>query len=380
VRAAGETEPVIVAAVQDTNQGPRVLNYEVLISAGPYNLILPPGKFRVVAFEDLNHDFVRQDDEPVGGLTGVELVGGKSLIGIDVELGEDGADHPPIDLSDSADNPLLESFRQTIGDVVSLDEKRFSRKSGVAGAWRPVTALSRDQMGVFLLAPYDPCKVPVLFVHGMEGSPQDLRPIIEALDREKYQPWFLAYPSGLRLRFVGVYLAEAIRELGVRHKPYRMHVVAHSMGGLIARSFINQNVALGRRELIRTFITISTPFNGHAGAQRGVRSSPVVAPAWIDLVPNSAFIQHLYQAPLPDYVDHHIFFGFKSIDGPSGDGVVMLSSVLDPRAQFGARGVYGYDETHATILQSEEVIMRVVEILQRRDAELGPLEECVAGS
>jgi pimeloyl-ACP methyl ester carboxylesterase len=235
-------------------------------------------------------------------------------------------------------------------------------------------------MGVFLLAPYDACKVPVLFVHGMEGSPQDLRPMIEALDRTRYQPWFLAYPSGLRLRFVSVYLAEAIRELGVRHKPHRMHVVAHSMGGLIARSFINQNVGLKRRQLVRTFITISTPFNGHAGAQQGVRFSPVVAPAWIDMVPNSAFIKHLYEEPLPEYVEHHLFFGYQANGGPSSDGVVMMSSVLDPRAQFAARGVYGYEESHSSILQSEDVILRVRRILEARDAELGPLEGCATST
>jgi pimeloyl-ACP methyl ester carboxylesterase len=244
--------------------------------------------------------------------------------------------------------------------------------------WRPLTALNRDQMGVFFLAPYDPCKVPVLFLHGMEGSPQDLRPIIEALDRKHFQPWFLAYPSGLRLRFVSVYLAEAIRELGVRYKPYRMHVVAHSMGGLIARSFINQNVALERRQLVRTFITISTPFNGHAGAQQGVRFSPVVAPAWIDMVPNSAFIKHLYEQPLPSYVEHYLFFGYQGEGGPSSDGVVMMSSVLDPRAQFSTRAIYGYDETHTSILQSEDVILKVRELLETSDRALGPLEGCTA--
>src|SRR5688500_9254741 len=68
------SEPVIVAAVQETEGGPRVLNYEVLISAGLYNLLLPPGKFRVIAFEDLNHDFVLQDGELSGELkNGVQV-------------------------------------------------------------------------------------------------------------------------------------------------------------------------------------------------------------------------------------------------------------------------------------------------------------------
>jgi pimeloyl-ACP methyl ester carboxylesterase len=371
------SQPILVVAFQQTDEGPRVVNYEVLLSAGVYNLLLPAGKFRVFAFEDLNQDFAYQPGEQLGELrSGIELVEGNNIVGLDIQLGAEEIEHPRIDLSDAGDNPMLGSFRQTTGDVVSLDEKRFSRKSGVAGMWRPLTALERDQMGVFLLEPYDPCKTPVLFVHGMEGSPQDLRPLIEALDRKKFQPWFLAYPSGLRLRFVSVYLAEAIRELGVRHKPYRMYVVAHSMGGLIARSFINQNVAMKRRQLIRLFVSISTPFNGHAGAKAGVRFSPVVAPAWIDMVPNSAFIKHLYEEPLEPYVEHHLFFGFRGTDGASNDGVVFLSSALDPRAQFAARGVYGYDEDHSSILSSKDVIQRTIAIVEAKDAELGALEGC----
>ena len=372
-----KTEPVLVLAFQDTEQGARLINYEVLLQAGTYNLLLPPGTFRVFAFEDLNQDFVHQAGEPIGELrSGMELSEGDHMIGLDIQLRADLEEHPAIDLSDTGDNPMLDSFRQTTGDVVSLDEKRFSRKSGVAGMWRPLTALSRDQMGVFFLEQYDPCRTPVLFVHGMEGSPQDLRPIIEALDAKRYQVWFLAYPSGLRLRFVSAYLAEAIREIGVRYKPSRMHVVAHSMGGLIARSFINQNVAEKKKELVRTLITISTPFNGHLGAKAGVRFSPVVAPAWIDMVPNSAFIMHMHAQPLPEYVVQYLFFGYDGVGGPSSDGVVMLSSVLDPRAQFASRAIYGYDETHTSILESKDVIARLTSILEAREEELGPLLSC----
>jgi pimeloyl-ACP methyl ester carboxylesterase len=371
------SDPILVVAFQETDKGPQVVNYEVLIQAGVYNLLLQAGKYRVFAFEDRNQDFVHQADEPIGEMrAGIELVEGSNFVGLDVQLEAKDFDHPPIDLADKSDSPLLGSFRQTTGEVVSLDDRRFSKKSGVAGMWRPITAIERDQMGVFLLEPYDPCKTPVLFLHGIEGSPQDLRPLIEALDRAKFQPWFLAYPSGLRLRFVASYLAEAVRELGVRHKPYRMFVVAHSMGGLIARSFINQNVGLKRRKLVRLFVSISTPFNGHSGAVAGVRFSPVVAPVWIDMVPNSAFIKHLYDEPLPDYVEHDLFFGYKGNNGLANDGVVFLSSVLDPRAQFAAKAVYGYDEDHTSILSSKDVIARTVALVEAKNTELGPLEGC----
>jgi pimeloyl-ACP methyl ester carboxylesterase len=360
----GDSEPVLVVAFEETAEGPQIVNYEVLLDAGPYNLFLTPGKFRVVAFEDLNQDFVRQPGEPVGELPGtLEILETDNKLGLDIQLAGLEIEHPPIDLSASGDNPKLGSFRSTIGTVVSIDDERFSRKSGVYGMWRPLSALNRDRMGVFFLEAFDPCKTPVLFIHGMQGSVQDFRPMIEGLDRTRFQAWFFAYPSGLRLSFLSRYLAEAIREIGVRHRPPRLFVVAHSMGGLIARSFINQNVAEKKKELIETFVAISTPWNGHRGARVGVRFSPVVAPAWIDMVPNSQFIQAMYADPLPPYVEFHLLFGYGAQD--SSDGVVTIRSMLDPKAQNAALSVHGFDESHASILEAGPVIETVEAILVR---------------
>lgn len=374
-----ESEPILVVAFQDREDELRAVNYEVLLDAGVYGLLLPPGRFRVFAFEDENQDFIHQSEEPIGELRGgIRLEAGDNLIGLDIQLADARIDQPPIDLSDVHDNPNLGTFRSTIGSVVSLDEKRFSKKSGVHGMWRPLSALNRERMGVFFLEPYDPCRAPVLFVHGMQGSVQDLRPLIESLDKNRFQAWFFQYPSGLRLRFLSRYLAEAIRELGVRHKPSRLHIVAHSMGGLIARSFINQNVTESKQKLIRGFITISTPFNGHKGARVGVRFSPVVAPAWIDMVPNSQFIQSIYRVPLPDYVEHHLFFTYRGGGGQTNDGVVTLKSMLDPRAQRPAAAIHGYDETHTSVLEAPEAIAEVNKLLERIDRAQGPLERCDA--
>ena len=56
-----------------------------------------------------------------------------------------------------------------------------------------------EERGLFLLAPYDPDKIPILFVHGANGTPEGWKMIVEQIDRKKYQPWFYYYPSGFRL-------------------------------------------------------------------------------------------------------------------------------------------------------------------------------------
>lgn len=39
-------------------------------------------------------------------------------------------------------------------------------------------------------------KIPVIFVHGINGSPREFAEIVKYLDRRLYRPWFFYYPSG----------------------------------------------------------------------------------------------------------------------------------------------------------------------------------------
>ena len=110
----------------------------------------------------------------------------------------------------------------------------------VAGRQAPI-------MGLYMVQPYEPGKIPVLFVHGLWSSPMtwvemfnDLRSCPEIRDR--YQFWFYLYPtaqpfwiSASRLR---ADLAEVRQVLDPRRQEPaldQMVVIAHSMGGLLAR-------------------------------------------------------------------------------------------------------------------------------------------------
>ena len=55
---------------------------------------------------------------------------------------------------------------------------------------------------------FDPDKIPVLFVHGIGGTPLDWKYLAKGLDRHRFQPWFYYYPSGLRLNLVSGLLHE----------------------------------------------------------------------------------------------------------------------------------------------------------------------------
>ncbi len=367
------SEPVIVAVFRKERDRRVLRSYSVLLQAGPYEVQLSPGPCEIWAFEDLDRDFKLDDGEPLGSATpnGVmEPKGGKVLTAnISLAVGRRQPDAPAIDLSSTRNSDGLDAPFTTIGEIVSLDDPRFSASRGVYGSWRPLSTIRRRGLGVFFTEPYDPCRVPILFVHGMSGTPREFQALVDAASPTKFQAWFFTYPSSLRLSTLSSYLENAIRTLGVRYELDHLIVVAHSMGGLVARDFINQNVAEKKKALISTFISLSTPWNGHRSAESGIDFSPVVIPSWVDMVPNSRFISSIYESPFPEYVKHYLWFGF--VDGDAGDEVITTASMLDPRAQDGAVEIRGFAANHRQILNHPSVIVRFRAVL-RQAAGDGP--------
>lgn len=85
----------------------------------------------------------------------------------------------------------------------------------------------------------------MLFVHGINGTPRNFSALIENLDHSRYQAWVVNYPSGLALDTLGTGIAELILLLKHKYQLEQMHVVAHSMGGLVARRGINNKTGTG---------------------------------------------------------------------------------------------------------------------------------------
>lgn len=106
-------------------------------------------------------------------------------------------------------------------------------------------------VGIFFLDKYDPNRIPVLFVYGAAGSAQDWRSFFDKIDRRKYQPWFSHYPTGRDLAESGSSLNRSVMLLQSYYGFRKIHVVAHSMGGLVSRDFILKNLDEGNRRTFR---------------------------------------------------------------------------------------------------------------------------------
>ena len=256
------------------------------------------------------------------------------------------------------------------GKITTLSDPRFATENVRAGMWAPYDFILNEGPGVYFLEKYDPSRIPVLFVHGIDGSPDNFRYLIERLNRQRFQAWVYYYPSGARLGLIADHLVHAVSQVELHYRMPTLVVVAHSMGGLVAREFLLQRQS--ERLHIPLFISLSTPWGGNSAAQIGIDLSPTVVRSWHDIAPASSYLQSLFYTQsdarrwLPAVTQHQLLFSFKKGSnsfGQSSDQVVTVASELRAEAQDEAAGVYGFDATHMGILEDPQVSVRVNKLL-----------------
>lgn len=364
---AGRGDILVVAYVPGASKATDVFT---LVAPGRYLFTLPAGDYRIVAFEDVNRDRsfepgIDRRSEPMD----VRVAEGENRADVDLRLSPNrvaALDIPRLPEPGERRASGLPDVQ--VGAVTTLDDPRFAAEKGRFGMWEPVAFMFDVGAGVYFLEPCDASRTPVVFVHGIGGSPAEFRYLAGSLDQRRFQPWFVYYPSGLELDRSADGIARWMQELQTRCRFHRLIVVAHSMGGLVARAFIER--AAGSLPAIDTFISISTPWGGHTAAALGVERAPAVVPAWRDVVPGSPFIERVLGTPLPPDLRVCLFFGFggrkisRFVPGAS-DGVVTVASQLEPRAQAAAIRIFGYDDTHRGILDDPAVATEVRALLER---------------
>ncbi len=325
------------------------------------------------AFADLNKDLRFQSDEPYGWAAdgGVVTPVESETPDIDIRITRGEQVAYPERLVDEALVDHLDTFaRLHLGSISSLDDPLFSSQQGRKGLWQPFAFWEDGGTGVHFLQPFDSERVPVLFVHGINGSPKDFASMIARLDTTRYQAWFVSYPSGLRLTWLAQGMFDFLEVLQLRYGFQDMHLVAHSMGGLVLRGALNlctQHSACG---YVRSFTSISTPWNGVEAAEEGVKYAPAVIPVWRDLYPDSNFVATLFDTPMPDGIPHYLLFGFRQDSfrsSGSSDGVILLNSQLRTEAQKQATVQRGFDEGHLSILHNDIVIGNVLRLIEYAD-------------
>ena len=135
--------------------------------------------------------------------------------------------------------PLAADYSAAV--MLGLSKSRVD-KLGIRRLLWP--ARYNDTTHLNFMQPYDPDRIPVLFVHGLDSTPATFAPLYFNLledreIRERYQFWVFSYPSGYAYPYSATLLR---RELDQVQKEYPQNkeivIVGHSMGTLLSRLMV----------------------------------------------------------------------------------------------------------------------------------------------
>lgn len=344
---------------------------------GPFTFLVRPGTYQVAAFRRGDGRAVPSDEASwaiAGAAAALRVGSGDAVSGLILRPGGEGAATSVARCRQAVTPKALAALAplRRVGEVVPLRDPRFGPEAGRLGLWSPGLFAERHGWGLFLLQAWDPAKTPVLLVHGAGGYPREWEHIVAGLDQRRFQPLIFQYPSGMRLQAVVDGLTDMLEELHDRVGFRDLAVVAHSMGGLVARRAVSRDAAASWTGKVRLLVTIATPWQGLEAARRGA-GAPFKVASWIDLASGSEFLRSVRSAPLPPRTTSALLFGFlrgrSFLSDESSDRTVPLRSVLDAEAQAEATLVRGYDEDHNSILTSDAVLAQLRALL----AEVPPV-------
>ena len=92
-----------------------------------------------------------------------------------------------------------------------------------------------------MVQPYDPARIPVLMVHGLDSTAATWLTLYRELMRDpeirrNYQFWFFSYPSGYPYPYSASLLRKELARVRSQHPDQKdLVIIGHSMGGVISR-------------------------------------------------------------------------------------------------------------------------------------------------
>jgi pimeloyl-ACP methyl ester carboxylesterase len=163
----------------------------------------------------------------------------------------------PLEMAIEVVDPLLRSEVEHRGRTVPIESDltiaiaHMLRNAPDPGGLKAMRDPEEYPTGLTMLAPYQPGKIPVVFVHGLMSSPLTWIPMFNDLLadpvlRERYQFWFFMYPTGNPVLYSAAQLRKALRTAQETYDPEgndpafnRMVLCGHSMGGLLSRTCVH---------------------------------------------------------------------------------------------------------------------------------------------
>ena len=249
-------------------EGGRLWNHPLSLTAdgSSYRLRFEPGSKGGVWRPDFFTAFVPAEKVPISSIKRRDVqqgVGG-ALVGIRKET-----PLPPFTPFVGVTAPVTATLDFKAHDAtLTLRDPSMQPKARVAGATRPlaadfsaplayyphvnetiaglaaalsVSSTTKRGTGLYMLQPYDPERIPVIFVHGLISTARMWRNVINEIEldpqlRGRFQYWVFQYPTGDPVAYSALQFREQLAKAQKLYGfPHGFVLVAHSMGGIVSR-------------------------------------------------------------------------------------------------------------------------------------------------
>ncbi len=193
----------------------------------------------------MNGDAVVDSDEAMG-MQALHLLADKNVPNVkgnvDMTIGKAQALGWPVKLKVVPSGMLEQSLFFPPNTLRTLNDPLFDPAMSSLGLYHPAAFLEKARTMFYALEEEVSYKIPVIFVHGINGSARDFEAVLSNLDRTRFKPWFFHSPSGGDLNqmaqfFFNIFLSGSVIPAD---ENIPIIIVAHRMGGLVVREAINK--------------------------------------------------------------------------------------------------------------------------------------------
>ncbi|MDP0490565.1 MAG: hypothetical protein Q7Q71_05905 [Verrucomicrobiota bacterium JB023] len=159
-----------------------------------------------------------------------------------------------LEFRDFRDTPFVNGQRLASRSELTFDYIKEQEPEGLVNLLTLIDPrLWSERRGFYLGTPYDPEKIPLVFVHGLLSTPVAFEKLASAIAAEpdlwdRYQLWYYFYPTGDPWILSAAHFRRDFRRLTQLLDPENddlplrkeTTIIAHSMGGLITRLSLSE--------------------------------------------------------------------------------------------------------------------------------------------
>ncbi len=324
---------------------------------GYYNLFLPPGTYRLSGYLDRDENGTVEPSELAGQIKEAFTVPESQEVAyFDLDLRLNRSSNDDIsDLAQVLETAIPLDFGQPeLAATKSFDADVYGSENVKLGSYESTVSFFSHVSPLHHLEELDLTtgRIPMVLVHGINDSPQIFRHLHERIPREVFEPMYFYYPTGARLPAMAKLLHRLFFSGTMLPTFEHSVLLAHSMGGLVARGSLNQLEGVSGESRVDVYGSYVSPYGGVSAAEFGIKTGPVIVPSWIDVSPNGDYLVHLFK-PLPTETR---FFMMNGNRNKTSDGVIRLESQRRPEALEQASKARIFPDTHVGILADEHAL------------------------